>query len=527
MAIVALEFQNDKILVAAARVSAKRQKIQHLFSVDLSGDDNEAAESLKSALNDHGLTKSDAIVVVSRADAEMREMSVPPAPDSELPEMVRFLARSEFASLNENWQLDFVPLTTDPDAQRVVLAAGISPEFQKQINQIVEPSGLKVKHMVLRPFASIDLVSSRLSDDKCRLIVGPSGDQTDLSVVAGGDVVATRTVRIPATLDLGQRADATFAEVRRTIASSRKSLGEKQIGEVMVLGSAEKGQPFAELVKEKLELDTGFVEPLTMTVAASALKQPDDASQFAGLLGALVHDAAGARHAIDFLNPRRPVVKKTDYSKWIVYGSLGVVAALVMVAVCFYTLNTQANEIAVLNSDLSELKRQTSGKKGTPSVEQIVGEVDKIDQWNVADINWLEALFEYSQRSLTPDDAIVDLFDAETGLRANVAPRVVINTRISEVKKESELINELGDRVFSVKTTRGAIDEEDKEYPLSTSFRVTLKTEAKERIKRVDDLAKEYVKQRKAARAKPESDDKPSADGDEDVETPAKDGQKA
>lgn len=498
MAFVALQFQNDQILVASARVSAKRQKVQHLFSVELAGDDTTAAEKLKQELNKHGLCKTDAIVVISRADTEMREIVVPPAPDSELPEMVRFIARSEFASLNENWALDYVPLSGDPKQQRNVLAAGISPEYKKQINRIIEPSGLKIKHMVLRPFASLDLVRAKLTDGKCRLIVDPNGDQTDMTIVDGAEVIATRTVRIPTSHDANQRADLLLSEVRRTLASSRKVLGDKRVLEVMMFGVADEHKMLAGNLRSQLDLEVQFVDPLELTTIASSVTKPEHSARFAALLGALLQNSSSQPHTIDFVNPRRPIVKTTDYTKWILYGSLAVAATVAAVAFCFYTLNTQATEIANLNSELTELKRQTEGKSGSDSVNQIIGEVNEIDQWKAADINWLEALYQYSERSLTPDDAIVDLLDAETGLRADVSPRVIINTRISEIKKESELISEFSDRVYNIKTTRGAIDEDDKEYPLSTSFRVSLLTDPEAEKKENDQRAIEYIQQRNA-----------------------------
>ena len=172
MAFVALQFEDDQILVAAARAAGKRVEVSHLFSVPLVGDEDQTGESLKAQLATHGLTRSDAIVVVSRANAEMREITVPPAPSNELPDMVRLIARSEFASLNENWSLDFIPLSDDESKQRTVLAAGISPELQTQVNRVAEPAGLKIKHIVMRPYATIDLVKEKVQD--CLLYTSPS-----------------------------------------------------------------------------------------------------------------------------------------------------------------------------------------------------------------------------------------------------------------------------------------------------------------------------------------------------------------
>ena len=72
MAFVAVQIQDEQILVAAARVSQRSVKITHMFSVDLAGDAEVAAEALKSSLAKNGLSRADAAVIVSRADAEIR-----------------------------------------------------------------------------------------------------------------------------------------------------------------------------------------------------------------------------------------------------------------------------------------------------------------------------------------------------------------------------------------------------------------------------------------------------------------------
>ena len=60
MAFVAIQIQEDQILVAAARVAQRSVKKTHMFSVDLAGDEELAAEALKSSLAKHGLSRADA-----------------------------------------------------------------------------------------------------------------------------------------------------------------------------------------------------------------------------------------------------------------------------------------------------------------------------------------------------------------------------------------------------------------------------------------------------------------------------------
>ncbi|MCP4773813.1 MAG: hypothetical protein GY880_06215, partial [Planctomycetaceae bacterium] len=164
----------------------------------------------------------------------------------------------------------------------------------------------------------------------------------------------------------------------------------------------------------------------------------------------------------------------------------------IAVASGWWVLRQQNLEINRLKDDLAYLVRLNEGVDDNPSVKQITSEVDKIDVWKVADINWLEELGEYSERSLTPDDNIVDVFDAVTGLKAGGNARIVVNMRTTAVGKEAELIGELSEARFSVKPTRGAVDPTDKSYPLSTSLRVEFSPDKGALIEEFDKRAIEY-----------------------------------
>jgi Tfp pilus assembly PilM family ATPase len=493
MATVSIQFEENQILVAAARASAKRLQVSHLFSIALTGDDSLVAEALKAKLAQNGLARSDAVIVISRADAEMRELVIPPAPDHEVPDMVRFIARNEFASLNENWALDYLPIAGDATQSRQVLAVGISPELQEQVKNIATSAGLKIKHIVLRPFSSIDLIRSKLDDDKCRLLVDPNGDQTDMTIIDGDSLIATRTVRIPESYDANQRADSMLSEIRRTLASSRKMLGDRKISKVLLFGDAERNKTLEGNLRGQLDLAIEFIQPLSLAPLSPGCKKPDHAERYAAVLGSLVRHTSARPHMIDFVNPRRPVASKRDLSKWYLYGGLALAASLLAVVFGWWTLHSRSTINDQYAKELLRLKTLNNGNETSPSADRIMAEIAKIDEWKSADVNWLEELAAYSQRSLTPDDSIVDSLDAVAPLRADSDPRIVVNMRVTEVSKESELINQLGTRPYRVKPRRGAEDSNDKSYPLATSLTITFPRDQDELTKQYDDRAKDFL----------------------------------
>lgn len=493
MALIALEFEDDHIFVASGRAAGKRTQIQNLFSIDIEGSDEQVAALLKSELAKRGLRGADAIVVVSRSNAEVRLMEVPPSPDNELPDIVRFVARNEFASLNDNWLLDYTRLTGDQASTGQVLAAGVSPEMSNQIKTIVEAAGLRLKHMVLRPFAAVDLMSESMVPNTVHLLVDPNNGQTDLTIVDGHDVVATRTVRISSE---SESADKLVPEIRRTIASSSRALGGKPVNQIIVFGDADQNETLGEKLRSRMDSDVTFVAPLKHPVVNRKVGDVEHPTRYVALMGALVRQASNQRHTIDFLNPRRAKSTKTDLSKLYLYGSVAAAAVIVTCVLGWWTLRSLDQEVAELEKEVKFLQDLNEGKGQRPAVKKTLAEVGKIDDWKTAEINWQEKLFGYSQKALTADKAIVDNFSA-TGPSTRSEGRISITTRSSGFETEKQLVNSLSD-LFIV-TPGNSEDIKETEYPILSSLRIEIKR-PEDAIEAIDKLADDMIDRRAAQR---------------------------
>ena len=144
------------------------------------------------------------------------------------------------------------------------------------------------------------------------------------------------------------------------------------------------------------------------------------------------------------------------------------------------------------------IRDRNDGLDGSPKVDQVLDEIEQIDSWKRKDINWLEELYQYSQRALTPDDSIVDSFDAAANTRDEDTPRVIVKTRLSKVQKESNLIGSLKGRPFVVSTGRSGFSEADKTYPIESTLNVDLVVDDFEGLKLIDAMADEFIKARNA-----------------------------
>lgn len=474
--LVAFEVEDEHLLVAVARRSQRRVVVERAFDIGVTREetDEEIGNHLRSWLASHSIHRADAIAVVSRSSAEIRELEVPPAPDDELPDLVRFKARSDFGSLNDAWSLDFVPFSNDPGQPRQVLAAAISPELLKQITVIAEAAGVKLKHILFRPYATVDLLRSRVTDGRCRMIVDETGDQTDISLAVGNKLVATRTVLIPLSDTSEQRAMKLLREARRTITSMSKRLAGNEVAEILICGEhAGEAEQLQNNFIKQIEVNTHFLEPFSLVDTRGGFKKPEKSESYTALLGALSQHALDGKHTIDFLNPRKTSVASTDFSRY--YRSAAIVAGamFVMAIIGWWMLHSQQSEIAQLQSKLNaQLAINESASNPDNNVNRILDEVAPIDRFLGEAPNWLEEVYKISARMKSPDDIIVDLFDA--GMRRN-GPEIDLAGRVSDSATETDIRKSLLSidsfvEVLGNKVARS----EDPNFPESFSYKIQM-----------------------------------------------------
>ncbi len=488
---VALELNTEQLMVVSAKSSGRDYQITGAFTIEISPDltDMQISERLKGVLSRRGISRSETMFVVNRQNVEIREISVPPAPDEEMPELVRFQARNEFASLNESWSLDFVPFEGIEGGPRRVLATALSPQLMGQLTTIAESAGLRLKRILFRPYALCDLLQARLSDRKLRLIVDPNEDQIDLNITNGVALVATRSLRRQNSTDEAAQIKQLLGEVKRTLASSSSELGNKSIEEILICGLKVDYELLADQLFQTFNYPVKCVDPTSCLQSGTFAVQdpPPQIERFASLMGALAQECSRQRHRVDFLNPRKTVVRTIDRKRTTIYA--GSAAALVLLAIvcAWWVLSSQDRKLETLNNQLAQIIRQNEGENGRPGVDQIIGEVSRIDDWVVWDVDWLEELSQVSQRFMTPDDAIVDNFTAELG---NDSAQMILKGRMAEIDSGTELKSELATRPYTVKSGRTLRLDDDSDYQLSIEANLSIEQDRAEVLRNLNELAR-------------------------------------
>ena len=430
---IAIEITDQKLLVACAKTSVKGYQFNHLFElpVEEGALGQEIGEDLKAALTERGITRAELIGLVCRQDAEVREVSVPPAPENELPDLVRFQAKNVFASLNDSWLFDFVPFEQFGEEQQRVLAIAIPPQIKDRFEAIATAAGMKLKRLVFRPFALCDLFEGMLAGDERRLLLLPAAGRFDVMATIGNQMVAARSFNVSGDAEPDAVARQVVGETRRTIASTRTALGGREVQQLIIGGPKEQWSELEEELAGKIDLPVVFFAPMGCIDPSqfTAPNMPEFPERYSATLGALVKESKQVKHGIDFINPRRPVARKRNYKKLLIPLAAAGLFVLASLAYGWYLLNAQAKVIA---EKQEILKREKGFNEGT---DQIIGEVAVVDEWQAGKVNWLDELAFVSEKLLTPDDVIISKF---RGVETKKGFLIDLNSQVSREKSTDD-----------------------------------------------------------------------------------------
>ena len=404
---LALEWDAREARVVVASSRGTGIVLEHAFQVELLPEAGEAnqldvGERIAAALAARGIKQSEALVAIGRANIELRNMNLPPAPPEEIPDLVRFQAMRQFTNIGEDWPLDYVELGREEDDETLpVLAASLSLETVDQIKQVCEAGNLSANRLLLRPFAAASLLRRFGSNDgKCELLVDLLADEADLTVVADGSVVVMRTVRLPTTDEPAVIARAVLGEIRRTIGAAQSQLRGRRIERIVICGDGAEHTALKTTVEEQLSLEVSIFDPFQAVDVKSRFEKPLQPGQYTPLIGVLADEAAGERHAIDFLNPRKRPEAPSNRGRQLVYGAFAAAVVLLLGGWYFLSLRNKDLEIADLRAEI--LSNQDLVERSQQKIEQ----ADQIAIFPDTDIVWLDELAWLSD-SLPDADSVI------------------------------------------------------------------------------------------------------------------------
>ena len=478
---LALEWDHSEARIVVMRSSHREVVIEQAFTAPVSPEDpgqtpsdDDVGRSLSGILTSRRLAGLDALLAIGRNNVELRMLTLPPAPDDELPELVRFQAQTQFATLGGDWALDFLPLSGDEQTPRTVLAAGISPSSIASITRVCETTQLKPRKLLLRSCSAASLLrrQTRFQARRICLMVDLLSVEADLTVLLDGHVVFMRTVRLSGPTDSAEQSKLLVGEILRTMAAAHNQLNGERVEQIVLFGREGDKTTTREQIEKRVRLPVELLDPfgdvpLSADLAAS-LPEPGG---FAPLVGALLDEAHGLRHDIDFLHPRRKPEPPNRRRAISIAAGIAAVVLAVVTGIVWWQLAAQDRRIETLQEQLQQVSDLEEAAR------QRIAEVQQIDDWARSDVFWLEELAQLSDEFPEAEAAIVTRLVAGGRNRATqseVLGEFVLDGHVDQRETISRMETALRDAGHKVYGTGGQYDDRRNDYPWKFKERVEI-----------------------------------------------------
>ena len=385
---LAIDWDERELRLVAAQCSGSNVKVTDAQVLPI--EDN-VLETLKAALDGKGLENSETLVAIGRGKAELRELQLPPVPEEELPDMVRFQAGKSFATAGDNAIVDYL-VTSQSESGVEIIAAALGEQELHELRDLCESNSLVSKRISIRPLAAaaLYLVNQERSSGNDTVLIDLLSDEAEFVVAREGRVIFVRTVRMPA--DEAARGRALAGELKRSLVACGSS---GTLERVVLWGSAAVHSEDVKMLVEATDSKVEVLDPFSLVDVGRNAKSnmPDHVGRLAPLVGLLVADEGGADRLLDFLNPRKRIEQvENPYRRYIIAAIPLAVAALFGFLI-FRQLGTMDDQIESLKAANQQKEKKVK------NADQSLARTEMVDQYLDGDVNWLNEIRRLARRA--------------------------------------------------------------------------------------------------------------------------------
>jgi Tfp pilus assembly PilM family ATPase len=422
---LALEWEQDRVDVVVADVSSGAVRVRKCFT--LSKPENitwwepeVAGRWLKTELATHGVRGERTLITLPREITVVKRFDFPNVPEEELAQAVRFHVGAKSSAPIDELAFDYVPLprVSAELPGREVLTATLPKAALNGIVATCAAAGCELVSLGLTPIAISQLIAR--ADDAAgaasifgaSLVVFRHRSRIEISVLRQGHLLFSHAARLTAD-DPKLAQQAIVSEVSRALVALNGMQSGVKIDRGWMLVESDDNEFATTSLSTRLGCEVRPLDPFSLLdceLAASEL--PPDRSEFAGPIGMLLAQAEARVPTLDFLNPRKPPVKRNVRKQRATAIAVGVAALLALTgSVYAWHLHGLSKQIDDLAGEDRHLK--TVLERGEATLKSVA----LVRQWNEATVPWLDEAVRFSEK-MPPTDRIYlssVRFDPQTG----------------------------------------------------------------------------------------------------------------
>lgn len=451
---IIIDWEADRLTGVEARATRGDVQVLRAFrepwpeGLDPARDHARTGTFLKSVLGEHGVTAAQALVVLARESVFARRLDLPQAPDVELPDLVKFQSAAKSSAPVDSLALDYLPWPQlEGDAGRRVLAFTVDRQRMDVLRRTLsaaglEPAGCGVSSACVASLVVRNARRTGLPHDAPTLLVYQDGPRVEIGILDRSQLVFTHGTRLSDSEE-GQPVQPLHAELARSIVALQQAHRGVEIGHVVLL---QEGLPDERV---RAALDKRFpglvrvfdpVRDLTGGMRLPAERELVPATA----LGMLVSHVEPGPVSIDFLNPRRPVVRADRRKLRWALGAATAAGLLLAAWLLFQAaLSARDDRIVALKDRKSEL--DATLKTGDPELKAAGG----IGDWHAAAAPPLETLTAFQEQFPGTDRLYftnLELLGASKGAVARITGTGAAR-REQDVRELNQTLQDHGHRV--------------------------------------------------------------------------------
>lgn len=426
-------------------------------------------EVVRSVVKEHGLNDVRALVAIGRGNAELRELKLPPVPEEELPDMVRFQAIRTFASSGDSATVDFL-VTSKAESGIELIAAAIGPNKLNEIRKTCEAAGLVAGRVALRPLsaAALYLTHAGHSTTGDFVLVDLLAGDAEIVIARDGHVIFVRTVRMPT--DESTRPRVLAGELRRSLVACGAGGTPER---VVLWGRASVHVDDQRLLAEAANCPVELLDPFDLVDVDPKLESrlPQHVGRLAPLVGLMVADELHGDRLIDFINPRKRIDEEANPYKTAALIGVPVLVALLLGGMIFRQLGTLDAEIAELRSANAAMKPAVDAAAASSA------RTETIDQFLDGDVNWLDELRRLARTMPPSDKLIVRSVSGTTDVRSG-GGKLVVSAAVTQPSVIDDFENAVRDDSHGI-IGDGVVEEKNNDaYKFGIRETITIEPES-------------------------------------------------
>lgn len=374
-----LEFRRDRS--GSVKI---RGKFSERIPADLAVSDAESFGGyLSDLLKRSGMKSRWISFAVSRESALLHHLAVPPTPEEELANLVRFRISQELPFAIEESVVDYV-ITSRDDASLAtgVLACAVKLEQIDHLRHAARFAGLRIRRIGLAPYAHLLAcdAAGHLAGG-VTLFVNLSGDAIEFDVFnRAGEILFSRSVGVPADTSGAELLDEALLQLQRTMPAYNAEERSEALAQVVVDGDTGEEDEFARKAGEQLQI------PGRRFALPGSTDQGGDPG-FSTCYGLAAGQFRRRGDQFDFLFPKRSIDPAARRAKRIQLA-VGAVALLMIVSIGYSKIaeGNKQRERAAIKADLDDVKARLK------DLNKFRAQVKGLQRWRDQRTNWLDQL---------------------------------------------------------------------------------------------------------------------------------------